>query len=221
MANRQVIGLRKPKVTQRKRGRERREKMVKAAYDLLCAREIEDISFRDIAAQADVPEGSAYHFFANRFDVFTALAKTLSEDFIAAHQRPVPAAKRQTWQDLAAYLVDVGAAVYASSPPARQLFLGSKTPPEIKLADRVNDEAVGRVMHNVFSRYFDIPDTDEMQRVFFYFIELTDLFFSLSVIEHHTITPHMLAEAKRAGVGYLATYFKQPRGFSDGKKTST
>ncbi|MEM6833026.1 MAG: hypothetical protein ACFBZ9_16925 [Sphingomonadales bacterium] len=206
MPNRQVIGLRKPPTPTRKRGRERREKMIKAAYDLLCIQEIEEISFRDIAARADVPEGSAYHFFANRFDVFTALAASLSEDFIAAHRKPVPASKRRTWQDLAAHLVDVGAAVYQSSPPARQLLIGSKTPPEIKLADRVNDEAVGRVMYDVFSSYFDIQKTEEMQRAFFFFIELTDLFFSLSIIEHQKIAPAMIDEAKRAGIAYLATY---------------
>lgn len=208
MSNRQVIGLRKPKVTPQKRGRERREKMIQAASDLLCQRDIEDISFRDIAARADVPEGSAYHFFANRFDVFAALAASLSDSFIEAHRKPVPLAKRRTWQDLAAHLVDVGVAVYDANPPARQLLIGSKTPPEIKLADRVNDEAVGQVMHAVFRRYFDIPDTPDMQRVFFYFIEVTDLFFSLSLIEHQAITPAMVDEAKRAGVAYLATYIE-------------
>ena len=58
----------------RKRGRERRKLLLKAAYELLDARPVEDVSFRDIADQADVPEGSAYHFFANRFDLFSALA---------------------------------------------------------------------------------------------------------------------------------------------------
>ncbi|MEO0397798.1 MAG: TetR/AcrR family transcriptional regulator [Pseudomonadota bacterium] len=190
----------------RKRGRERREKMVKAAYDLLCSTPIEDVSFRDIARNADIPEGSAYHFFANRFDVFAALAEALSEEFIAAHRRPVPASKRKNWRALTEHLVDVGAAVYEQNPPARQLLIGGKTPPEIKQADRMNDRAVARVMHDVFSDYFDIPYTEEMQRAFYYFIEITDLIFTLSVIEHGEITDEMLSEAKRAGTAYLGTY---------------
>ena len=206
MSNRQKIGLRKQPVVTREPGRKRKRALLKATYDLLCEQDIEDVSFRDIARRADVPEGSAYHFFANRFDIFSSLGKTLSEQFVEAHKKSVPSSRRQTWRQLADYLVDVGAAVYASNPPARQLLIGGKTPPEVKQADRINDRVVGNTMHQVFSQYFDIPDSDEMRNAFYYFIEITDLMFTLSIIEHGEITPAMLAEAKRAGSAYLETY---------------
>jgi AcrR family transcriptional regulator len=207
MSNRQKIGLRKkePAAT-RAPGRKRRKALLDATHNLLCEQAIEDISFRDIAARAGVPEGSAYHFFANRFDIFSALAYELNNEFIKAHKKPVPAAKRKTWDQLAAHLVDVGAAIYKKSAPARQLFIGGKTPLEVKQADRINDRDVGDAMHQSFSRYFEVPDTDEMRNAFYYFIEITDLMFALSLVEHGEITPAMLAEAKRAGVAYLATY---------------
>jgi len=209
MSNRQKIGLRKESVKTRAPGRKRRQALLDAARDLLCEKDIEDISFRDIASHANVPEGSAYHFFANRFDIFSALGKMLSDQFVEAHKKPVPPAKRRTWNDLAAHLVDVGAKVYATSPPARQLFIGGKTPPEVKQADRINDRAVGDEMYRGFSRYYDIPDTRDMRDAFYYFIEITDLILTLSIIEHGEITPAMLAEAKRAGVAYLETYRSQ------------
>jgi AcrR family transcriptional regulator len=208
VSNRQKIGLRKAPSATRKRGRERRKLLLKAAYELLCVRSVEDVSFRDIADRAGVPEGSAYHFFANRFDVFSALAKELSDQFIEAHRRKVPPSRRRSWQALAEHMVDVGAKVYAKSPPARQLLIGGKTPPEVKQADRINDRVVGNVMHEVFSDYFELPECDEVRNAFYYFIEITDLIFTLSVIEHGKITPAMLAEAKRAGIGYLGTYLE-------------
>ena len=208
MSNRQKIGLRKAPSATRKRGRERRKLLLKATYELLCVRPVEDISFRDIADKAGVPEGSAYHFFANRFDVFSALAEELSDQFIEAHRRKVPPSRRRSWQALAEHLVDVGAKVYAKNPPARQLLIGGKTPPEVKQADRINDRAVGNVMHEVFAEYFELPESDEMRNAFYYFIEITDLLFTLSVIEHGKITSAMLAEAKRAGIGYLSTYLE-------------
>ena len=208
MSNRQKIGLRKAPSATRKRGRERRRLLLKAAYELLCARPVEDVSFRDIANEAGVPEGSAYHFFANRFDVFSALAKELSDHFIEAHRRKVPPSRRKSWRALAEHLVDVGAKVYAENPPARQLLIGGKTPPEVKQADRINDRAVGHVMYEVFAEHFELPESDEMRNAFYYFIEITDLIFTLSVIEHGEITPAMLAEAKRAGIGYLSTYLE-------------
>jgi AcrR family transcriptional regulator len=206
MSTRLKIGLRKTPSATRERGRQRRKLLLKAAYDLLCVRPIEDISFRDIADEAGIPEGSAYHFFANRFDVFSALAKQLSDLFIEAHQRKLPPSRRKSWRALAEHLVDVGAKIYAENPPARQLLIGGKTPPEVKQADRINDRAIGNVMYEVFSEHFELPASDEMRNAFYYFIEITDLLFTLSVIEHGEITPKMLAEAKRAGVGYLGTY---------------
>ena len=116
---------------------------------------------------------------------------------------PAAAQSDDAW---AGYLVEVGARVYAQNPPARQLLIGGKTPPEVKQADRINDRAVGEVMYEVFARHFDVPDSAEMHAAFYYFIEITDLLFTLSVIEHGEITPRMLAEAKRAGIGYLATH---------------
>jgi len=208
MAPRQQIGLRKTHTGVQERGVERRRKLLQAAYDLLCEKDIEEVSFRDIAVRAKVPEGSAYHFYANRFDLFTALADDLSGLFVDAHQRKVPASKRGSWQELAGYLVEVGASVYAENPPARQLLIGGKTPPEVKQADRMNDQRVGGVMFTVFSRYFPVPDTPELRSAFYYFIEITDLMFTLSVIEHNEITPEMLAEAKRAGTAYLGTYIE-------------
>jgi AcrR family transcriptional regulator len=206
MCPRQQVGLRKAPTGTHQRGRERRRLLLEAAYELLCERDIEEVTFRDIASRAGVPEGSAYHFYANRYDLFAALASELSELFVSAHQRRVPARKLRSWRDLAGHMVEVGARVYAENPPARQLLIGGKTPPEVKQADRINDHAVGDVMLQVAARHFDVPDSDEMRAAFYYFIEITDLLFTLSVIEHGEITPGMLAEAKRAGIAYLATY---------------
>ena len=196
----------------RKRGIERRRLLLQAAYELLCERPVEEIAFRDIAERADVPEASAYHFFANRFDIFSVLANELSALFVEAHRRRVPAARRKRWENLADYLVDVGARVYAENPAARQLLIGGKTPPEVKQADRINDRTVGKVMHEVFAAHFPVPDTREMRDAFYFFIEITDLIFTLSVIEYGKITAPMLREAKRAGRGYLNTYLGGLRG---------
>ena len=49
-----------------------------------------------------------------------------------------------------------------------------------------------------------------MRAAFYYFIEITDLMFMLSMIENNRITHAMTAEAKRAGVSYLGSYFLKP-----------
>jgi hypothetical protein len=47
-----------------------------------------------------------------------------------------------------------------------------------------------------------------MRGAFYFFIEIADLIFTLSVIEHGNITAAMLDEAKRAGTAYLSTYIQ-------------
>jgi AcrR family transcriptional regulator len=211
MSQRQKIGLRKTHSSMHKRGVVRRKKLLKAAYDLLCEHEIGDISFRDIAERAEVPEGSAYHFYANRFDVFSTLAGELSAVFVAEHRRPVPRESLGSWHKLAEHFLESGVRVYRNNPPARELLIGGKTPPEVKLADRVNDREVAQVMSDIFSTHFSVQDEVDLNSVFYHFIEITDLILTLSVIEHGEITDAMIQEARFAGIGYLANYFENVR----------
>ena len=101
MVPRETVGLRKENAGVRKRGKARREQLLKAAYDLLCEQPVEDIAFIAIANRASIPEGSAYHFFSNKFDVFAALAEQLSNKFIEAHKQFFKPGQIKTWQDLA------------------------------------------------------------------------------------------------------------------------
>lgn len=188
------------------RGVARRESMRAAAIELLNTVPIEELSFKAIAEHAGVPEGSAYHFYANKYDLFTEAAKQLSERFVEAQQGEIDATRISKWSDLADLFVERGAEVYTSTPAARQLLIGGRTPPEIKMQDRINDRAVAEIMRARFQEFFVLPESCDAPEIFFYFIEITDLMFSLSVIEYGKITPGMLEEAKRAGIGYLSMY---------------
>ena len=209
MSQRQKIGLRKTHSSMHKRGVERRSHLLRAAYDLLCERDIEDISFRDIAQRARIPEGSAYHFYANRFDLFTVLAGDMSELFVAAHKRPIPENCKSDWRTLAEHFISIGVDVYRSNPPARQLLIGGKTPPQVKLTDRLNDREIARVMAWIFTELLDTPKETDLEAVFYYFIEITGLIFSLSLIEYVEIADKMFQQAQFAGIGYLANFFER------------
>ena len=209
MVPRETVGLRKKNAGVRKRGKARREQLLKAAYDLLCEQPVEDIAFIAIANRASIPEGSAYHFFSNKYDIFAALAIELSNKFIDAHKRPFKPGQIKTWKDLADQFINRGARVYKDNPPARQLFIGGKTPPEIKLQDRVNDRAIAAAMQEIFEEYFQLPAIPNLGNILFFFIEITDLIFSLSMLEHGKITEEMIEEATRAGTAYLGVYLPE------------
>ncbi len=209
MAPKETVGLRKKNTGIRKRGIERRAQLLKAAYDLLCDQPVEEITFISIALRAEIPEGSAYHFFSNKYDIFSALAVELTEVFISALKQPFKPGQIMCWEDLADQFIDRGVRVYKKNPPANKLFLGGKTPPEIKLQDRVNDQVVAEAMLEVFNTYFHLPDIPEFKKSLYFFIEITDLMLSLSIREHGNITKPMIEEAKKAGKGYLAVYLPE------------
>jgi len=203
---RQVVGKQRIRKKVQARGEVRRRQLLDAARELLFEVSVEELTFGQIATKAGVPEGSAYHFYANKYDVLSSLAQELSVQFLDSYREPIEESKIHSWHDLADLVVDRSADIYADDLASVQIFLGGKTPPEVGMVDRASVRTLSTALLGLFDRFFVLPEIPNIHDVFYFFIQLTDVMLSLSVIEHGEITPDMLNEAKRAGKGYLATY---------------
>jgi len=204
--SRQVVGKRRQRKRVQERGNARRRMLLEAAEEMLESMPIEELSFKQVSAKAGVPEGSAYHFFANRYDLLTALASRLADRFREYYSRPVPTDQVKSWHDLVGIVVDRAVEMYRGSPAAMKIWLSGRTPAQVRLADHVGDEQVSNELYEWFSNYFVLPDLPEDYDIFFYFLELADVPLSLSIIEHGELTEQGIQEAKRVGIGYLGTY---------------
>jgi len=203
---RQIIGKRRKVSAVQSRGVARREALIKAAIDLLETEDPQDISFRQIAQKADVPEGSAYHFYANKYDLFAAVASEMSQIFLKAQSKSIKRKPIKTWHDIVDVLIERGAEIYRQNTVARVLLIGSTVPPEIKQVDQDNNLEIADVMKDRFEEYFALPGIPSFERKLFYFIEMTDLLFSINLRETGSIQDDISEEAKRVGKGYLSTY---------------
>lgn len=203
---RQVVGKRRTRKHVQERGNTRRKKLLDAAEELLASMPIEELSFKQISEKAGVPEGSAYHFFANRYDLLSALASDLANRFGTRYRDPILRKKVTSWHDIVDVVVERAVTIYRDSPAAMQIWLSGRTPAEVRLADRISDEAVSGDIRSLFQEFFMLPDLPTDYDIFFYFLELTDVPLSLSVIENGEITGQAIEEAKRVGRGYLGTY---------------
>jgi hypothetical protein len=96
--------------------------------------------------------------------------------------------------------------IYKAQPAYAQLIIGSKAPPEIKLADRDSDAAIGKLFEEIISQHFEYSPFPNHDEVFFHAVEIVDLFLSLSVIKYGEITEAMMAEAEIAAIAYLREY---------------
>ncbi len=191
------------------KGEQRRDRLLVAAAELLRTASLDEVSLKDIAQHAEIPVGSAYHFFANAQDVYVGLAQRFMSSLYERIAQPYSVEEARTWQTLFETAVDRAARLYEEHPAYRQLIIGGKAPPEIKLADRAHDELVGRLMIEIIQRHFELEEFEGCNEVFFFTTEIVDLMFSLSVIRDGEITARMLAEAKRAGRAYLSDYLPE------------
>ena len=203
---RQKIGKRRSVSAVQSRGVARRTALINAGIEMLRTQSPEEISFREVAEAANVPEGSAYHFYANKYDLFAAIASEMSDLFYEAQQVPIDPAEVKTWHDIVDALVDRGADIYKNNVIACELLIGSKTPPEVKQVEHKNDMKIASVMVERFRDHFTLPEIPLFETKLFYFIELTDTLFAISYRETSTITVDIIEEAKRVGRGYLSTY---------------
>ena len=201
------------KSTLRKNGIARRQQLLDAAQGLLETHELDAISLGDVAAAAEVPKGSAYHFYDDIKDLYSALLSRFAEELVGILEAPL-SGKLKSWRDVVEALNRRGVKFYAGNRAAMQLQIGPKVPTELKLRDRQNDAAIGGIYERHIATHFTLPEFEDRSKVFFRAVEIADLMFMLSVLERGHITVDMGREASKAMCAYLACYLPElpPRG---------
>ncbi len=188
------------------RGRVRRDLLIQSAKDLLEEKPLEDISLADIAERAGIPTPSAYHSFPNAHGVMKALGQRFGGELDSIIRQPYRIEANGSWRDILERAIDRSTDFYAENPGYRQLIIGGQTPPEIKLSDRGNDEVLAQLLRKAIGQHFVLPDFPNQADVFFYAVEIIDLFFMLSMMRENEISAAMAEEAKRASYAYLRVY---------------
>ena len=197
----------KAKSATQARGRERRQRLIESARLLLESHTMDALSLADIAANAGIPTGSAYHFFPNVTAVYQALGERFSDELDAELSKPHQVAAEDGWLSIIDESIDRASRFYNASGAYRQLIIGARAPADIKLSDRLNDEVIGQILIDAINDHFYLPEIPRANEIFFHVVEIIDLFFTLSVLRNEEITEHMSIEAGRASKAYLLTYF--------------
>jgi len=186
------------------RGRKGREALLAAARVLLAERESGQITLADIAARAEVPKSSAYHFYTDALELFVELVSILDAELQQVITQPV--GPMENWEDIWGVAIDRAAIFFEDNPAAQQLMLSSQTAPAIKRYSRRADVDTGRLIESLIDAQFVLPDVPDRSRIFFYAIEAADLMFGLSLFESGALLREMVEEAKRMSRAYLELY---------------
>ncbi len=189
--------------TQR-RGDHRRERLLRAASELIERHSLREITYAGVCKSAGVPVGSAHHFYPDLDSIYLALLDKHRAAKDAALFKPIPARSRTSWQAVVGCLIDRAVRYHRAHPVVTKIAIGGETPPDIKLWDRKADWVRAAASMRLLDQLFEVPKLRDGERDSFIATEIIDTVLMLSMIESGRLTAAYVRLAKTAAIGFLA-----------------
>jgi AcrR family transcriptional regulator len=139
------------RVPRQARSRERVQRLLDAADDLLAAEGAESLTTTRVAEAAGVSVGSLYQYLPDKGAIIEALANRYLAEFEALMERLVEDAHAPStpWLDPVCALIDAFAQRYRERPGYRALWFGRELTEELRAADRENKAALARGVRRI------------------------------------------------------------------------
>jgi len=192
--------LRKPAQA---RTQERVARALQTAEQLLLTGNPEEVSIPDIAEASGVPRASLYQFYANKHQLFAAIAERHLGKVAEEVKLGGAALKGFHWRQITSILVQASSRYYNQNPVAGILILGWPMSRETYLAQEVTIENIGdelRVIYGAAEPVVTLTTTPDVGTI------VTELAFSVMKYGYYRqgeITPEIMQQAAIAVVGYL------------------
>jgi AcrR family transcriptional regulator len=196
--------------TTRRRGDERRERLLRAAHTLLQRKSVTDLTYAAVCTEARVPSGSARFFYPDLDSLLHALLRDLGEKHDTALMRPLRPSDVATWRTLLDCLIERSARFQRANPVFAKLSIGGMTTPDLKHMDREADRTRAMYVLTALDEHFALPRVPDRERVVYLVVEIVDLTFTLSMREAGAITPVWLEHAKVAAGALFNQHFGNP-----------
>mgnify|MGYP003396890756 FL=1 len=192
--------LRKPAQA---RTQERVARALQTAEQLLLTRNPEEVSIPDIAEASGVPRASLYQFYANKHQLFAAIAERHLSLVAEEVKLKGVALQGFHWRQITNLLVQASSHYYNQNPVAGILILGWPMSRETYLAQEVTIENIGdelRVIYGAAEPAVMLTTTPDVGTI------VTELAFSMMKYGYYRqgeITPDIMQQAATAVIGYL------------------
>ena len=188
------------------RGLERRRKLLDTTLTIFETTPIEDVSYQDIAAAAEIPLPSCYHFYPGKVDLIRALAEHQTELFNEMTFAPIPPEDVSSWENVVEIWLRRAIQFHQESYARRQIFLGRHMPAEVRIDKQLREKGIAAQLHAMIGDHFAIPDAPELDRVFFQAIEISTLMVSLDYMEKGQLDDESAHFAGLAMLSYLRNF---------------
>lgn len=185
------------------RTQERVARALLTAEALLLEKNPEEVSIPDIAEASGVPRASLYQFYANKHQLFAAIAEKHLGLVAQEVKRGGAALVGFHWRHITFLLVQAASQYYNRNPVAGILILGWPMSRETYLAQEVTIEDIGDELRTIYAHaqpsvpFSTTPDVGTI---------ITELAFSLMKYGYYRqgeISDDIIRQASIAVVGYL------------------
>jgi AcrR family transcriptional regulator len=137
------------RVPRQARSRERLQRVLDAADDLLASEGAEALTTTRVAEAAGVSVGSLYQYLPDKGAIVEALARRYLAEFEEVMGDVVERAASESWDDPVGVLIDTFADHYRERPGYRALWFGRHLTEELRAADRDNNLALAAGVRRV------------------------------------------------------------------------
>ncbi|MGH9209406.1 MAG: TetR/AcrR family transcriptional regulator [Acidimicrobiales bacterium] len=203
VAEREPAEGRMRRVPQQVRSRERVQRLLEAADDVLGGEGYAALTMRRLADQADVPVGTIYQFFPDKAAVIDALARRYIAEFEAMIGALVEQAESQRWDDVVETVLGSAIAMYRSHPGYLAIWTGRHLSVELQRADDANNAAIAAGLRRILVAQHDLADDERLERVCRVAVHTTDALLQLAFRLDPRGDDSILAEAYRLQRLYL------------------
>jgi AcrR family transcriptional regulator len=137
------------RVPRQARSRERLQRVLDAADELLAREGAEALTTTRVAEAAGVSVGSLYQYLPDKGAIVEALANRYLAEFEAVMDEVVERASTESWEDPVGELIDTFADHYRERPGYRALWFGRHLTEELRAADHENNIALAAGVRTV------------------------------------------------------------------------
>jgi len=184
------------------RSRERFARILRATRSLLLETGIEALSCESIAAAADVPVGTVYQFFPNKFSIVCELDRLDTESVAAeldAFGAQIPSLE---WKELLDALIDHLAMEWSHDPSRRAVWLSMQATPATREASTRHQQILGDRVARIISPL--TPGTHRRERSTIAQVVVHTCYSMLNFsVRDHRAHPAAVRETKRLLTAYL------------------
>jgi AcrR family transcriptional regulator len=193
-----------PRQPLQQRSKDRFERVVDAARELLLEKGLSGFSIPELAARLEYSRATIYNFFPTPYTIFNELTRRYLTQLEEGLYGEAAKLLSLPWQDGTRAMATYAARFYNRHPASRILILGGPITDESYRAQELMIQRLGQLVHRLFAnRGIELPTTPNVSLLT---VELGTTCYRVSFFLHDRITPDYQREAGEAMIAYLSRY---------------